>query len=111
MPAADSLMLMTNPVQLVSLTGALLQLAAYALHQLGHLDNTRYPYQLANVIGSLMMTVVASLHHDVGFILMEGVWCLTSAVTFRKHVAVWRLFRPPVGRVTHVPRLCHRLVH
>ena len=91
--------LMGNPVQLVSLTGALLQLAAYALHQLGHLDSKSYPYQLANVIGSLIMTVVASLHHDVGFILMEGVWCLTSAY------GLIRLIRGQArGRATGIKR-------
>jgi hypothetical protein len=31
------------------------------------------------VIGSLLMTIVATLNREYGFILMEGVWCLTSA--------------------------------
>ena len=69
----------TDPVQLVSLVGAVMQLAAYALMQLGRLPSESYPYQLANVIGSLMMTVVATINHEYGFILMEAVWFLTSA--------------------------------
>ncbi|MFM2080037.1 MAG: hypothetical protein RLZZ124_610 [Cyanobacteriota bacterium] len=68
-----------DPVQLVSLVGAVMQLLAYALMQLGRLPSESYPYQLANVIGSLLMTVVATLNHEYGFILMEAVWFLTSA--------------------------------
>jgi hypothetical protein len=68
-----------DPVQLVSLVGAVMQLLAYALMQLGRLPSESYPYQLANVIGSLLMTIVATLNHEYGFILMEAVWFLTSA--------------------------------
>ena len=77
--APDLLTQITDPVQLVSLLGAVMQLAAYALMQLGRLPSESYPYQLANVVGSLMMTVVATLNHEYGFILMEAVWFLTSA--------------------------------
>ena len=71
--------LQADPVQVLSLLGALLQLIVYALMQLGRLACASYPYQLANVSGSLMMTVVATINREYGFILMEGVWCLTSA--------------------------------
>ncbi|MBM5799662.1 MAG: hypothetical protein FJ077_02220 [Cyanobacteria bacterium K_DeepCast_35m_m2_023] len=77
--APDLLTQITDPVQLVSLLGAVMQLAAYALMQLGRLPSQSYPYQLANVIGSFMMTVVATLNHEYGFILMEAIWFLTSA--------------------------------
>lgn len=75
----DLLTQMTDPVQLVSLAGAVMQLVAYALMQLGRLSSETYPYQLANVIGSFLMTVVATINHEYGFILMEAVWFLTSA--------------------------------
>lgn len=70
---------MIDPVQVASLLGALLQLVAFALLQLGRLPSASYPYQLANLIGSLLMTIVATLQREYGFILMEAVWCLTSA--------------------------------
>jgi hypothetical protein len=70
---------LSDPVQLVSLVGAVMQLVAYALMQLGRLPSESYPYQLANVIGSFLMTVVATINHEYGFILMEAVWFLTSA--------------------------------
>ena len=38
-------------------------------------------------------------------------WNKAQTVTFRKDVAGWHLFRQPVGRVMHVPRLCHWWVH
>ena len=82
--AAD---LLHNPLQQLSLLGAVMQLAVYALMQLGRLSSQSYPYQLANVIGSLLMTVVASVNGEVGFILLEGVWCLTSTI------GLWRLVR------------------
>lgn len=77
--APDLITQMSDPVQLVSLVGAVMQLVAYALMQLGRLPSESYPYQLANVVGSFMMTVVASINHEYGFILMEAVWFLTSA--------------------------------
>ena len=70
---------MFDPIQALSLLGALLQLLAYALMQLGRLSSGSYAYQLANVIGFLMMTIVATINREYGFILMEAVWCLTSA--------------------------------
>ena len=36
---------------------------------------------------------------------------LFLAVTFRKDVAAWRLFRPPAERVTPPWLLCHRAAH
>jgi hypothetical protein len=72
-------LLTVDPIQAVSLLGAVMQLLAYALLQLGLLPRESYPYQVANVVGSLLMTIVAMLNHEYGFILMEAVWCLTSA--------------------------------
>jgi uncharacterized membrane protein len=79
------------PVQMLSLVGAVMQLLAYALMQLGRLSSESYAYQLANVVGSLLMTIVATLNHEYGFILMEAVWCLTSAY------GLMRLLRAQMG--------------
>jgi hypothetical protein len=67
-----------DAIQAVSLLGASLQLLVFALMQLGRLSPRSLSYQLANVVGSLLMTVVASVNREYGFILMEAVWCLTS---------------------------------
>lgn len=68
-----------DPVQAISLLGATMQLSVYALMQVGKLDASSYAYQLANVIGSFLMAIVATINHEYGFILMEAVWFLTSA--------------------------------
>ena len=86
-----------DPVQVVSLFGAILQLVAYALMQLGRLPSESYPYQLANVIGSLLMTVVATLNHEYGFILMEAVWFLTSTYGLLKLVRASQSADAPAG--------------
>ena len=70
---------MLDPIQAVSLLGALLQLIAFGLLQLGRLSTQSYRYQGANVIGSLLMAVVATIQREYGFILMEAVWCLTAS--------------------------------
>ena len=70
--------LLNDPLQQLSLLGAVLQLAVFALMQLGRLPTQSYPYQLANVVGSLLMAVVATANREYGFIVMEVVWCLTS---------------------------------
>jgi len=91
--SAASAPLLDDPLQQVSLLGAVLQLSVYALMQIGRLQTLSYPYQLANVIGSLLMTVVASVNKEVGFILLEGVWCITSAI------GLGRLVRSRAARI------------
>lgn len=85
-----------DPVQLVSLLGASLQLAVYALMQLGRLSTATTAYQLANTVGSLLMTVVATINREYGFILMEGAWFLTSIVGLLRLIRR-RGRRAPVG--------------
>lgn len=90
------LLFVIDPIQALSLLGALLQLLAYALMQLGRLSSGSYAYQLANVIGSLMMTIVATINREYGFILMEAVWCLTSAYGLLRLIRARAAGRLPV---------------
>jgi len=65
-------------LQAVSILGALLILLAFAANQLGRVDTSNLPYQVANFVGSGVLTVVAVIEAQLGFILLEGTWALVS---------------------------------
>jgi hypothetical protein len=64
--------------QVVSIAGALLILAAYAASQLGWLDRRDAVYNLLNLVGALVLTVIAFRAGQWGFVLLEGVWSVLS---------------------------------
>jgi hypothetical protein len=65
-------------LQAVSILGALLILLAFAANQLGRVDTSNLSYQVANFVGSGVLTVVAVIEVQLGFILLEGTWALVS---------------------------------
>ena len=65
-------------IQAISILGALAILLAYAANQFGWTDASNLRYQLANLVGSGMLTVVAVIEVQLGFILLEGAWALMS---------------------------------
>ena len=70
---------MSQPfVQLISVVGALMVLAAYAAYQRGRLGRDDVLYNLLNVVGPALLTWVAVVDRRWGFILVEGAWALLS---------------------------------
>lgn len=74
-------------LQLASLAGALLILAAYAANQRGRIGPGDLAYNLMNLVGALLLLWVAVVDRRIGFIILEVVW---AAVTLPP---LWRTAR------------------
>jgi hypothetical protein len=83
-------------LQTISVLGALAILGAYAASQFGLADTSKLSYQVANFLGSAVLSVVAVMDQQVGFILLEGAWALVSLwgiATILRRRGAWRCLR------------------
>jgi hypothetical protein len=76
-------------LQAISVLGALAILGAFAGNLLGWIRPSNLWYSVANFAGSGVLTVVAVVDRQLGFILLEGTWALVS---------LWGIFAALRGR-------------
>jgi hypothetical protein len=66
--------------QVAQIGGALLILCAYGALQGRRLHARQVSYLLLNVTGSAILAVLALMQRQWGFLLLEGVWAIVSAL-------------------------------
>ena len=71
---------------LVQIGGALLILSAFILAQVGRLETGSRAYLGLNLAGSTILAVDAALGAEWGFLLLEAVWAIVSAVGLARAV-------------------------
>lgn len=72
--------------QLISLLGAAMMLVAYAGQQLKKLQPDKFLYILLNLIGAIILTVVAYRVRQTGLTLVEGSWAVISALSMIRYL-------------------------
>jgi hypothetical protein len=70
--------------QVVQVVGALMILIAYAAAQSGRWSTDALIYLWLNEIGSLILAVLAAMGENWGFLLLESVWAVVTAISLVK---------------------------
>jgi hypothetical protein len=78
-------------MQMLSVAGALMVLAAYGLIQSGIWRELNPGYLALNIVGSLLLGIVAVAERQAGFILLEFAWVGLGLIGV---VRAWKARRP-----------------
>jgi len=62
----------------IQIVGAVLILVGFIASQRGLMSPHSLTYLVLNFVGSAILAVLAAMHSDWGFLLLEGVWALVS---------------------------------
>jgi hypothetical protein len=65
--------------QVIQVVGALMVLVAYAFAQVGRWSTDAPLYLVLNLVGSIILAVLAATSQNWGFLLLEGVWAIVTA--------------------------------
>lgn len=74
-------------IQAISLVGACVVLYAFFMQQQGGWQATEARYLACNFVGTAVLTVVAWIGSQWGFVLVEAIWAIVS---FRGLIRAWR---------------------
>lgn len=66
-------------MQVISILGAIAILGAFAADQFRWIKPSQLSYALANFAGAAILTVVAVVDRQAGFVVLQGAWTLISA--------------------------------
>lgn len=80
--------------QILSVIGAVLILAAFALNSLERLSSRSRVYLWLNFVGASLVTYTAVVHLQYGFVLLEGTWALIALLALMR--VFLRRSSPPV---------------
>lgn len=75
--------------QVIQVVGALLILLAFVAAQAGRVSPHARSYLVLNLVGSVILAVIAAYEFDLGFLLLESVWAIVS---------LWSLIQVERGR-------------
>ena len=67
-----------SPELAIEVAGALMILAAFALNQFAGLDRHGAPYLVLNLAGAAILAVLAAVHRQWGFLVLQGVWAIVA---------------------------------